>query len=59
MTQPTKNKRGGFRPGSGRKVTIGATVRLTITIDEATHATLKAINSNMSEAVRILAAAHK
>jgi hypothetical protein len=55
-SSPAKKPRG--RNG-GRKVTVGATIRKTITLDQTTLETLLAISPNLSEAIRILAAQSK
>jgi hypothetical protein len=55
MMEPMKPKRGGKRVGAGRPATVGATHRATVTLDQSTLDILKAISSNLSEAIRILA----
>ncbi len=50
-----KPKHGGKRAGAGRPVTVGATHRATVTLDQPTLDTLLAISTNLSEAIRTLA----
>jgi hypothetical protein len=51
-----KGKKGGKQPGAGRPSTIGATIRITATLDQSTFDKLKSVSTNISEAIRILAA---
>jgi hypothetical protein len=51
-----KGKKGGKQPGAGRPISVGATIRITATLDQSTLDTLKAVSPNISEAIRILAA---
>jgi hypothetical protein len=50
----SKSRPGGKRPGAGRPVTIGASVRVTLTLTPDDVAALKSISPNLSEAVRSL-----
>ena len=54
-----KPRRGGKREGAGRPVTLGATMRITITVSPDDRKALEAISPNLSEAVRLLIAEHQ
>lgn len=56
MSKPTP---GGARPGAGRPTTVGASERITITITPADLAYLQSLAPKVSEAVRLLIAAHR
>ena len=56
MTKPTH---GGKRKGAGRKTTIGATERITITLTPDDMAQLDAIADNRSKAIRTLIHSHR
>lgn len=51
-----EGERGGKRPGAGRKTTVGANVRITVTLTPQDVEALKAISPNLSEAIRLLIA---
>ncbi len=51
----SQSSHGGKRTGAGRPVSVGATIRKTVTLDQETLDTLLSISKNLSQAIRTIA----